>query len=480
MGERLVSFESRLRRFGESLAVARDEREFLPAALEITETPPSPIGRAIGLTMIVAIVLAIAWSLLGHTDITATARGRLIPVGKTKVVQPLQEGIVTAIHIADGDHVAAGAPLLELDPTAARADQAHYSGDLEDAKLDQARALGLIAGFGGGAVTLVDPPAGASAEELRRAELQLEAQVAQHRAKILDLEGQILAKEAEGREAAASRDKGEASIPMLKNEADMREKLKDMEFGNKVAWYEAEDRLIERQHDLGIYAEQEKQAVAQAASLRAQRDEAEAAYRGQVFEELAHARSQISQLTADLAKTEDTLRRQILRAPISGTIQQLAVHTVGGVVSPAQTLMVIVPDHPGLRVEAMIENRDIGFVEVGQKARVKIDTFNFTRYGIIDGTVESLSHDVLDQRSESAGSGSAGQGGTNADGNASSRAVYMAELSLSRDSMHTENRTVPLEPGMTVTVEISTGKRRIIDYLLSPLTRRVSESLQER
>jgi hemolysin D len=469
------------RRFS-ALGAARDEREFLPADLEITETPPSPIAQGISITIILAIAIAIAWAFIGKTDITATARGHVVPVGKTKVVQPLQEGVVTAIHVNDGDHVAAGTPLLELDLTSARADLAHYRTDLEDARLDQARFLGLIAGFDGGPIRLVDPPADADPAEIERARLQLEAQASQHAAKMQDLEGQILGKQAEAREAAASHEKAQAAIPMLQNEADMREKLKDMQFGNKVAWFEAEDRLIEREHDLPVYTQQEQQAAAEAASLTAQRAEAEAAYRGEIFDNLAHARAQISELTADLAKTEDALRRGVLRAPISGTVQQLAVHTVGGVVTPAQTLMMIVPDHPGLEVEAVIENRDIGFVEVGQKARVKIDTFNFTRYGIIDGTVEHISRDILDQRSENPGADTGNAGNADAGGGAnnSMRSGYMAELSLSRDWMTTESGRVALEPGMTVTVEISTGKRRIIDYLLSPLTRRINESLQER
>lgn len=298
-----------------------------------------------------------------------------------------------------------------------------------------------------------------------------------------DLEGQIVGKQAEAREAEASRAKAEAAIPMLQNEADMREKLKDMQFGSKVAWYEAEDRLIERQRDVPVYAQQEQQATAEAASLSAQRSEAEAAYRSEIFDNLAHTRAQISELTADVAKTEEALRRGVLTAPIDGTVQQLAVHTVGGVVTPAQTLMVIVPDHPGLEVEAVIENRDIGFVEVGQRARVKIDTFNFTRYGIIDGTVERISRDILDQRAENPGAdtGNSAAAADNGGGaNSAARSGYMAELSLARDWMTTETGRVSLEPGMTVTIEISTGKRRIIDYLLSPLTRRINESLQER
>jgi hemolysin D len=179
---------------------------------------------------------------------------------------------------------------------------------------------------------------------------------------------------------------------------------------------------------------------------------------------------------------------QTLRAPVDGTVEQLAVHTIGGVVTPAQTLMVLVPEGSQLQVEAMLPNRDAGFVHAGQPVEVKIEAFTYTRYGLIHGRVEGVSRDAVTTGDR----GGSGQGGrarsvdgekpSQADDSAASggSSSYVARVSLSRTEIDTEQGLRPLEPGMAVTAEIKTGRRRVIEYLLSPLLRYRHEGLRER
>jgi len=159
-------------------------------------------------------------------------------------------------------------------------------------------------------------------------------------------------------------------------------------------------------------------------------------------------------------------------------VQQLAVHTIGGVVTPAQALLVVVPDNARLSVEAMVNNRDVGFIHPGQPAKIKIETFNFTRYGLIDGVITSVSHDVVTQpkADPNAKTPDSADDDSSAPG---SQPQYVARVSMARNWMATESGRVLLGPGMSSTVEIHTGKRRIISYLLSPLARKVQESLHE-
>jgi hemolysin D len=172
----------------------------------------------------------------------------------------------------------------------------------------------------------------------------------------------------------------------------------------------------------------------------------------------------------------------VLCAPIDGTVQQLALHTVGGVVTPAQQLMLIVPSDSKLEAEAMISNRDIGFINPGQDAEIKIDTFNFTRYGLIHGKVTSVSQDAIVRDKPADKQNGAKPGGALAETSepAGQEFIYSSRVSLDETQMQIEDKMVHLAPGMAVTVEIKTGTRRIIEYLMSPLLRYRHESLRER
>lgn len=149
-----------------------------------------------------------------------------------------------------------------------------------------------------------------------------------------------------------------------------------------------------------------------------------------------------------------------LAAPVDGIVQQLAIHTIGGVVTPAQPLMVIVPESQKLEIEAMVLNKDIGFVSANQPAEIKLEAFPFTKYGIIDGTVSQVSSDAIQDEKQGL--------------------VYAARIAMTQSSINVDGKQVNLSPGMAVTTEIKTGKRRIIEYLLGPVLQYRQESLRER
>jgi hemolysin D len=462
----------------------RDEREFLPAALEIVDTPPSPVGRAIGLTIIAVAIIAIAWACLGKVDIVATAAGRIVPQGKTKIVQPADTGIVTAIRVADGDHVKEGDVLIELNAIQAMADRDRFARDLLQANLNLARLRGLAATLpssagGGSEPALVNPPQDAKPEDLALALAAMRAQAANEGAKLADLDQQIAAKVAEAEEAEAAADKLQASLPMVADQEKLLRELRDQKIGSKLEWYEANQKLIEQQHEIGVLAHRKEAAEAAQSALRQQRAAAAAEYQMSVLSELDKMRAQASELQAELDKAEQRLRQGVLRAPIDGTVQQLAVHTIGGVVTPAEQLLTLVPNEASLIVEASVQNRDVGFIRAGQTVRVKIEAFNFTLYGLIEGKVVDVTRDAVDP-SASDKAGKAGGQDKDAGAKGDSGPVYIARIALSQDWMTTENGRVPLAPGMAVTAEIQTGERRLINYLLSPLVRHVSESMRER
>ncbi len=243
----------------------RDEREFLPAALEIVDTPPSPVGRAIGLTIILVAVIAIAWSIFGKVDIVATASGRIVPAGKTKILQPADTGIVTAIHVSDGDHVKAGDILIELNANQVSADRDRFVRDLLQANLNLARLRGLAATLPGTPgegkkPNLVDPPKDAKPEDLALTQAAMRAQAANENAKLADLDQQIEAKQAEAAEAAANAQKLQASLPMLADQEQLLRTMRDQKIGSKLDWYQINQQLIEQKHEIGVLAHRKEAA----------------------------------------------------------------------------------------------------------------------------------------------------------------------------------------------------------------------------
>jgi membrane fusion protein, hemolysin D len=211
-------------------------------------------------------------------------------------------------------------------------------------------------------------------------------------------------------------------------------------------------------------------------------DQTKSGFERQVLSDLSDAWKKVEELSQDQVKADRKFEEQVLRSPIDGTVQQLALHTVGGVVTPAQQLMQIVPADSRLEAEAMISNRDIGFITPGQAAEIKIDTFNFTRYGLLQGKVVTVSRDAIVRDKPGAKSGASKSEGALSDSSEpeGQELLYSAKVSLDETRMQIEGRLVALAPGMAVTVEIKTGSRRIIEYLMSPLLRYRQESLRER
>jgi hemolysin D len=458
----------------------RHELEFLPAALEIIETPTSAAGRIMMGVIVVLVAVAIGWACIGQLDIVATANGRIIPSGQVKVIQPLQIGVVKAIRVAEGDRVAAGDVLIEIDPTTDAADRDRIARDLMQAELDIARLHAALALDPGAFV----PPSGANPALADAERRQLVAQLAQHKAKMDGLDQQIAAKAAERDQAKATIAKLDDSIPLLQGKVDIYDKLRENQLTSQITRLDSERQLSEAKHDRLVTAHQVEGAQAQIASLTQQRNEADAEFRSQTLDALGKVTQYAAEQRQELIKAAQRTGLQELRTPVAGTVEQLSVHTIGGVVQPAETLMVVVPDDSKLEVEAMLPNRDAGFVHVGQPAELKVEAFTYTRYGLLHGQVRHVSRDAL-RKERYAPNPDRDQSSTKSPpvedkGSGAAESAYVARISLSETSVETEQGSLPLEPGMTVTAEIKTGQRHLISYLLSPFMRYRHEALRER
>ncbi len=456
------------------------EIAFLPAALEVVEKPPSPAGRAIGATIIAFFCLALAWAALGTVDIVATAPGKIVPAGRTKVIQPFETGVVRAIHVRDGQSVKAGELLIELDPTMSGAELEHMKSDLLAAQLDFARYRAALAGQEN-PLDAFQPPKDATPELVEMHRQYLVSQTAEQNSKLAEIDRQLSQKEAERDTIAATIEKLQATIPLLQERVDVRKYLYSKELGSKITYLMELQDLVGQQHDLAVQKSRYREAEAAVSALRETRVKAEAQYRRGMFEELSKAEQKAAGLGQDVIKAQERTRLQLLTAPVDGVVQQLVVHTVGGVVTPAQALAVVVPVESRLEIEAMVSNHDVGFVSAGQEAEIKVDTFNFTRYGLLHGRVISVSQDAIAREKPADRPSSQQPTETSISSEPKGQElVYSARVSLDRTQMPVEDKLVNLSPGMAVTVEIKTGSRRILSYLLSPLARYKQEVLRER
>jgi hemolysin D len=438
-----------------------EEVAFLPAALSLQESPVHPAPRRAACLIIGLFILALLWSVIGEVDIVAVAHGRIIVVERTKMIQPLERSIVRRVLVKDGDRVEAGQHLVELDPTVAGADSVGLAETQKAIESEVSRVRGLIQVLAGhGPTPRVSFARSWTRAERSIAEAQLAAEWREITAKLEKLASEIKRRQAESATARAVTAKLEATLPMSQQRELDASRLADQGF---MPVHAAQDRLRER-------IELERELVAQRARLAEteaavkESEDSHASYVAEVRRVLQDREAQASlkaqQITQEQAKATYRQRLTSLTAPVDGIVQQLAVHTPGGVVTEAQTLMVIVPDSAAVTAEVVIENKDVGFVQVPQPAEIKLETFPYTRYGTVPAVVSRVTADAVADEKRGA--------------------LFPATLTLLVPHIEIGGRAVRLSPGMNVTAEIKTGKRRVIEFLLSPVQRAGRESLRER
>ena len=305
------------------------------------------------------------------------------------------------------------------------------------------------------------------------------SQAAEQKAKLALIDRQEMQKRAERETVEATIKKLQATIPILQQRVDVRKQLYDKALGSKLTYLSDLEELVGKQQDLKVQRSRHHETEEAIDALKEAHAKAVEEYRRGIYDDLTKAEQKVASLRQDVIKAEERAKLQRLTSPVDGTVQQLAIHTVGGVVTAAQALMVIVPKESKLEVEAMVSNRDIGFVHEGQTAEIKVDTFNFTRYGFLHGKVTSISSDSI-ARALPQARANAGNLHTSSSEPKGQELVYAARVSLDRTTMRVDDKTVNLSPGMAVTVEIKTGSRRVISYLLSPIFRYKQESFHER
>lgn len=439
----------------------RHETAFLPAALELQETAVSPAPRVAAWLLLALILGALGWATLGKIDVVATARGQLVPSDRSKTVQPTETATVTAIKVTEGQVVRAGQVLVELDTTPATADVVRLRAEWVTARLQTSRANALLRAIeGDGTLLPLAAPDGADAARVAVETRLLHGQAAEYQTKLARLDAEISRREAELRSTHEVVEKLTQTVPIARQQAASYRTLWEEQGISKSQWLDREQQRIEQEQDLATQRSRVQELQASLLESTRQREALRAETKRTALDTLHEGERKAAAATQELVKARQRERLLRLTAPVDGTVQQLAIHTVGGVVTPAQPLMVVVPTDDPVEIEVFVENKDVGFVRAGQPAELKVETFPYTKFGTVPATVRHVSRDAVQDEKRGL--------------------VFTARLALARATIPVNGKTVRLTPGMAVTAEIKTHRRRVIEYFLSPLLQYATESFRER
>ena len=436
-----------------------DHTDFLPAALEVIETPPSPIGRIIIWLIILAAITALLWASIAKVDEVAVAEGRLVPSGRLRSVEASEQGVIRAINVREGQHVNAGDVLIELDPTEASADAQSAAIDLSTAALTRARDNALLS-YGEGKGSTFAPPKGASASAIAAEKALVSARIEEYQAKVQSIDERRRGADDAVASTQAEIDKLQQTLPLLKEQYESEKELSNEGYGARQKLLQTQQAYISAQQDFNGQKAHLQEAKAQADSLRSDEAQTKEAFLGTAAQERAEAEGSVAERSQALTKADDKKAHMRLVAPVSGTIQEVTVTTIGQTPEVGKPLVTMVADGEELVAEGLLLNRDAGFVHEGENVTIKLDAYPFTRYGILQGVVEHVSPDATVDEHRGL--------------------VFPIRVKLAGRFLRVDGRPAALSAGMSTTLEVVTGKRRVIGYFWSPLVKGFREAARER
>jgi len=465
----------------------REDQEFLPAALEVLETPPSPVGIWLIWIICVLAVSGITWSYFGRIDVVAIAQGKIQPTGRVKVIQPSETGRAASVLVENGMHVEIGDVLLKFESADADADVDQLQAEISSLKAEAARrrtAVDVVADrqldVEPNMELIDDVPLNVSMREGR----VLEGDLKKLASTVEGLEAQIKQKVRECERFTATAAAVSELLSTLQQRVNLRQSLQTSGSGSRVDLIEALQALQEQKSTLATAQGQIRESEASVEVLKRGIEDTFRTFIADNLQKIVDAERRIDESAERLVKAKVRQRYMTLRSPVAGIVSALSVTTPGQVIAAGEEVMRIVPDGIGLEIEGYFANRDVGFVKLGQKAVIKVESLPFTRYGTINATLTNIASDAIPQPDAESTEGNPARATSRQSMFAGAQRVqnlfYPALFEPETTHMWADGAMVPLAAGMAVTVEIKTGKRRIIEYLFSPLLEVTNEAMKER
>ncbi|MFA6075452.1 MAG: HlyD family type I secretion periplasmic adaptor subunit [Negativicutes bacterium] len=440
----------------------RREREFLPSAVEFIHNPPRPFARLALWTIVLLLTFGIIWSIVGYVDEVAVAPGKIIPKGYVKTIQSEDGGVIKKIAVNEGQFVKKGQLLVELDATINHADLKRLRADADYYRMQIDYLRALITG-GNFHATKEKYPA-QDVSNIRAQNILFENKKDAIRSKLRLSDADIAAAQAGLTAEIATENKYRE---LLKNSTFIEDRANTSNKQDGLSLfqlYDYKNKKIELQENFASQTALVAKAHASVTQSEASRANVRESLLDELNTKLVENEHTLDQSQAELEKIERKNSQATILSPIDGYVSQISIRTIGGVLTQAQAIMTIVPANDTLAAECWVANKDVGFVKIGQRAQIKMDTFNFQKFGLINATVESVSPDAIEHDT----------------GNGQKEYAFRAVLKLERDYVMINDKKARLTAGMDLTGEILLRKKRIIDFFLEPFQKYTGEAFRER
>lgn len=424
---------------------------------EILKKTPTKIVRVVSISISVIAVFFLLFSYFAKIDIVVSAQGKVIPSDKSKVIQPLEAGVVKSIKVKDGQAVKAGDILIELDPKMTDAEKEKLQNELWQARVELARLDAMIH-----RKKILPSIPDVPSDIVLKETLLLTGRLSEQEFKVSALDAEIAKREADLGAIVSTVSQLNQSLPLVRRKYEMREELVKSGYISEAGVIDSKLEFLNTQKELAVQQSRQKESESALRAAKMQKEVTMAEFRSKLAAEAIEAMKKRNTAEKELAKANIRSELQVLKSPIDGIVQQLAVTTVGGVVTQAQALLTVVPKNTTLEVETQVLNKDIGYLKVGQRVVNKVETFDFTRFGYIEGEVSWVGADaVIDQKLGP---------------------IYTARIKLKdiKTPNFVSGERGMVTAGMSIISDIKIGERRMIEYFLSPLIKYKQESIRER
>jgi len=429
-----------------------DKNRFKPHLVEIEERPISPLGRKILWAILIFMAIAVFWLFWGKTDIVVSARSKVIPLGDVKVLQPLATGSVRKIYIKEGDFIKKNDPLIEIDPSVEETNIEAKKKTLTLLKLEAEKLKSLIYHKPFTMPATVSPDIALIIDGMFKSERDsIIEQKKQIQQQIKQLEEQI---------KTVQIDKERINNLYYMGMKEQRKLEKVLDIIAKKDYYRIKQQNMSYRNEVNKLSHEILRLEEQLSALKMKDNLIEQDYQNKFYTALTQKQKEITAYRSDIEMIEFRKQKQIIVSPVDGIVGKIAVNTIGAVVTPAEKLITIVPKDVPLQIKAKVENKDIGFIKEGMRVAIKIDTFNFQRFGLIEGVVKKIGASAIEDKKLGL--------------------VYEVFIEPKQTSLMVEGEERHLIPGMSATAELKVGQRRIIELFVYPLIKYFNEGVSVR
>lgn len=427
-----------------------DTHEFKPTLAEIEDNPASPLGRVTFWIIISVILFFAVWLCIGEVDVVITARGSIIPDGDVKILQPLDTGVVSKILCREGDYVKKGQVLIEIDPSITSPELEARRKSLGYLELEKNRLSSI----------LENKPFLTTGKRLNREFTKIQKEI--HQSLISDLEKQLQIKMAElGRNEEETRASEKElaytrSILRINTDKEIRYRAV-LDIISRSDYEKVQNDILANKNTIEQLTHKIEQLKFQKDQIKNEIAHIDESFKTTILKETSDKQKQVTELAAEIEKTSFRNEKQSIVSPVDGHVSDLMIHTIGGVVTPAQKILSVVPIGSPLVMRATVLNKDIGYVTEGMNVSAKIDTFDFQKYGLIKGIIRNVSKHCIED--EKLGK------------------VYEIFVVPQNKSLIVDGKKVKISSGMTLTAEVKVGSRKIIEFFIYPLIKYLDEGI---